>query len=92
MRKGRVGKVKGYPNEGYANAARPNVSVPEEGHISVICPIFGRGNCLTRTSERVASQGGLPGTPLLGSRVNRVEGPGFSNQPRPFLYSCPILR
>jgi hypothetical protein len=83
MRKGRVGKVKGYPNEGYANAARPNVSVPEEGHISVICPIFGRGNCLTRTSERVASQGGLPGTPLLGSRVNR-EGSapdGIENHP-----------
>ena len=54
MRKGRVGKVKGYPNEGYANAARPNVSVPKVGCISVICPIFGRGKCLMRTSVNKA--------------------------------------
>ena len=50
---------------------RTDVSLPEVGRIPVICPIFGRGSCLTRTSERVASQGGLPGTPFLGTWVNK---------------------
>src|ERR671916_1214045 len=49
-----------------------NVSVPKVSCISVICPVFRRGNCLTRTTETVASGSDLRRTLLLDTRVNRA--------------------